>query len=261
MDILLNYIGSKRTAIGRLSTYFPYNLANYEYREPMIDGGSVLIGLNKNGLKPDIISIGDINRVVYEIWYRALYHPKELILETRNTLNRLESLIGTECRLDYLNQYVDPIIKEVILNRVRQFGNYGNIDERKLNKVCEIGIDLDDRLINLHKTLKGSKIRLINNHYAWSLKEPSVDGRPVLVFLDPPYYKVYDRNGYYGDYHKNFDYMELLHLLRNTKHKFVMTLDNSLEMRELYKEFNCQLLPVKYSMNKKTVNELLITNF
>ena len=261
VNSLLNYIGSKARVVGRLCTHFPIDLPKYEYREPMIGGGSVLLGLAKNGLKPQVVRIGDMNPVVYEIWYRALYSTKELIEDVDNALKSISSLSGMDSRLNYLDKYVDPIIKEIILNRVRQYGNYGEIIEHRMNKACEVGIDLEERVLNLHTLLKGSTVQVLNKHYEWALTQESLDGRPVLVFLDPPYYKVYDKNGYYGEFHKNFDYSELLHLLRITEHKFIMTIDNSPEMGALFKEFNCKLLPVPYSMSKKTVDELLVTNF
>ncbi|WP_334094121.1 DNA adenine methylase, partial [Helicobacter typhlonius] len=95
------------------------------------------------------------------------------------------------------------------------------------------------------------------------------EGKDVFIFLDPPYYsatksKLYGKK---GDLHTGFNHQKLCENLKNAKHKFLLTYDDSELIRELYKDFYVCEYSLQYGMNnyKQTQAakgaELLISNF
>lgn len=95
------------------------------------------------------------------------------------------------------------------------------------------------------------------------------DEKSVFLFLDPPYFsasksKLYGKKGIL---HTTFNHCELCEVLKSTKHKFLLTYDDSAFIRDLYKDFCLKEWSLQYGMNNfKQTNapkgkELLISNF
>ena len=95
------------------------------------------------------------------------------------------------------------------------------------------------------------------------------DEKSVFLFLDPPYFsasksKLYGKKGIL---HTTFNHCELCEVLKSTKHKFLLTYDDSAFIRDLYKDFCLKGWSLQYGMNNfKQTNapkgkELLISNF
>ncbi|MDF5731962.1 MAG: DNA adenine methylase [Rhizonema sp. PD38] len=102
--------------------------------------------------------------------------------------------------------------------------------------------------------------------YETILHEP---GQNVFVYLDPPYLSATDSKlyGMKGELHTGFDHERFAYHAKISPHRWLITYDDSPEVRKLFafanmKEYNCQ-----YGMNnfKQSVarkgNELIITNF
>lgn len=88
--------------------------------------------------------------------------------------------------------------------------------------------------------------------------------RPHTVFyIDPPYYGCED---YYGDglFSKD-DYKLLSNQLSTISGNFIMSINDTPEIRLLFRQFNFLEVPTKYSIGahgrQKTVTELLIANY
>lgn len=81
----------------------------------------------------------------------------------------------------------------------------------------------------------------------------------MLIFLDPPYYT--------SNLHTDFDHIRLSQIVKQTKHKVLITYDNSPYIRSLYSGFYVLSWKLKYGMTNyhKTYlregDELLIANF
>lgn len=81
----------------------------------------------------------------------------------------------------------------------------------------------------------------------------------MLIFLDPPYYT--------SNLHTDFDHIRLSQIVKQTKHKVLITYDNSPYIRSLYSGFYVLSWKLKYGMTnyRKTYlregDELLIANF
>ena len=87
------------------------------------------------------------------------------------------------------------------------------------------------------------------------------DSEDTLFYLDPPY-EVAVKKDYYE--HKNgFNMIELRDTLKHIRGKFVLSLDITDEITELFKDFNCKTLQFNYQTRKrnKDVKEYIIKNF
>jgi DNA adenine methylase len=108
--------------------------------------------------------------------------------------------------------------------------------------------------------LKTAKI--LNQDYAKVVE--TYDSPTTFFFFDPPYEKTRAIYGY-GE-HKEFDYSRLLDVLRSIRGKFLMTINDSPTMRNMFKEFNIKTTKVYARWSRKTKraedrNELLIMNY
>lgn len=86
------------------------------------------------------------------------------------------------------------------------------------------------------------------------------DGTRTLFYLDPPYWNLLY-------YHHNFteeDFHELATLLARLKGKFILSLNDTPEVRKLFQAFHITTVELAYSCSRekrKHQRELLITNF
>lgn len=118
------------------------------------------------------------------------------------------------------------------------------------------------RIQKLQKYLEGTKITCLDYEHLLDLQKHD------LIYLDPPYGSTSGLYGVNGDCHA-FDYGKLSALLQDVRGRFMLTLDDSIEMRKLFSWANLLPWTLQYSMNncgKQTKkdrkgSELLITNY
>lgn len=91
---------------------------------------------------------------------------------------------------------------------------------------------------------------------------PRYDREHTLFFLDPPYWKI---DGYVHNF-VAADFYNLAEVLTGIKGRFLMTLNDTPEVREIFSRFSIEEVELKYSMSKKEGSrskvrtELLISN-
>ena len=106
------------------------------------------------------------------------------------------------------------------------------------------------------------KARILNKDYAMVVK--TYDSPSTFFFFDPPYEKTRSIYGY--GQHKEFDYVKLVDVLRSIRGKFLMTMNDSPHVRELFKEFRLKGTKVYARWSRKTKRaedrrELLVMNY
>jgi DNA adenine methylase len=116
--------------------------------------------------------------------------------------------------------------------------------------------------LDFYQSRLNDNTKLLNQDYATVVK--TYDSPATFFFFDPPYEKTRSIYGY-GE-HKSFDYTKLLNILRQIRGKFLMTINDSPNMREVFKEFNILSTKVyaRWSRKTKKANnrkELLIMNY
>ena len=101
---------------------------------------------------------------------------------------------------------------------------------------------------------------ILNKDYKEVIKK--YDSPQSFFYLDPPY-SMSEKKKYYDNQHININ--ELYELLKNIKGKFLLSYDNSAEIKELFKEFNIIEIITIYSRTQNLENrekiELVIKNY
>ena len=114
---------------------------------------------------------------------------------------------------------------------------------------------------SVHERLQGVAIE--NASYDYVINR--MDSPDTLFYLDPPYWnceKDYGKNIFGKD-----DFFALKDKLTGIKGKFILSLNDVPEVRELFKDFNIQNKKIRWTVNNKAAaeshngNELIICNF
>lgn len=264
----LRYPGGKSRAIKILKDYFPQSFS--EYREPFFGGGSVGIYLAQNLLHQKQIQFfaNDLNKDVYCFWSILKTQNQALINAIQNIKKYYKN--GRELYENILsrrNENLDDFQRAVdffVLNRITFSGvvDCGGYSQKAFEfRFTQSSID---RLKNMDIILQN--FIFSNESYENLLQK---EGKDVFMFLDPPYYSATKSRlyGKKGDLHTSFNHQKLCDNLKNTKHNFLLTYDDSDFIRELYKGFCVKEWTLQYGMNnykqeKANIGkELLIANF
>ena len=118
--------------------------------------------------------------------------------------------------------------------------------------------EVDNVILAAHERLKRV---LIENLDCKDLIE-RYDREHTLFYLDPPYRVASSKT--YHSYFKDEDYIHLNEVLKGIKGRFIMSLNDDLFIRELFKGFRFEEVETTYSIMKSgssKVRELLIMNF
>lgn len=121
-------------------------------------------------------------------------------------------------------------------------------------------------LLSLENTIEEAWRRLV--HVVIECKDfrdliPRYDRPHSFFFLDPPYWNI---PGYKYDFTEQ-DFLDLVEILRNLKGKFLMTINDTPEIREIFSGFVIEETTLKYSCcssakaRAKIRTELLISNY
>jgi DNA adenine methylase len=121
-----------------------------------------------------------------------------------------------------------------------------------------------ERLASLEGLLDG--VVITNFDYSETLKN---SGENVFIYLDPPYLaathsKLYGKR---GDLHAAFDHSKFANDLKNCKHQWLITYDDSPEIRRNFEFAYVYEWEMQYGMNNYMQakaakgKELLITNY
>lgn len=264
----LRYPGGKTRISDELSRVFPGNIK--EFREPFLGGGSVFLSFLQNRGEINKFWLNDIYSPLINFWTIAT-HKKDNEKLTQNILNIHKN--GGSGREIFLNtkkmigssEMMEQAVAFFVLNRITFSGtiesggfSQGAFDGR-------FTLSSIKRVEELKNIEQDKEIVFSNIDYEKLILHP---GEDVLIFLDPPYHSA-KKSGLYGkngSNHKFFDFERLAKLLRNTNHKWLMTIDDDPYIRKLFefayfKEFNLKYVMGPKTSGSKIGNELLIANF
>lgn len=243
----LRYPGGKSRAINQIKLFIPDKFE--EYREPFIGGGSFFVYMKQT--RPDVkFWINDINPELYSFWKQAKVDSERLAHETlkirKKTLNgrRLfEEMVSTDT--SKLTEF-ERAVRFFVLNRITfsglvEAGGYsqqafdGRFTESSIVRVAAMGEILQD-------------VKITNLDYRKLLAGGS---KSVFTFLDPPYLtatksKLYGRNGIL---HTEFSHDEFAQAMKACKHSWLVTYDDSPEIRKNFRFATIREWEVQYGMN------------
>ena len=257
--IPFRYPGGKFYALGLLAPF--WQIEHDEFREPFLGGGSVFF--TKPKAKHNVLNDIDSELITT---YQTLQDPvKREIL-----LNKLEKEIASKERWREIFEFkpqneIDVAYKYFYLNRTSFSGKltspaWGYREKRSLPPHR-----WHERINPCGEKLEGAKIKSTDFEKIIDLPQK---GKTTLMFVDPPYFsppkKKHYRNGFNYE-----DHVRLMEALKRTKHKFFLTYDDILEIREMYKWAKINEAKFFYRVdNSQEFNgsrriglELIITNY
>ncbi len=225
---------------------FPPNYEEMVYVEPFVGSGAVFFGKNKS--KKEVLN--DIDKILIS-HYKLIksVNPEEASkykrLTTLESLNNFVKQTGGSAS-DKVARYIVKSCNTFSQSgRGKIYKNYTPF--AKLNRIQKY----KDRM---------SGVVLTSQDYKQVIRK--YDNPNTLFYLDPPYQKS-DR--LYKD--ENMDYEELANLLKTVKGKFILSLNDSPSIRNLFSSFKIKGFTVKAknpandNIGSKDRKEVLITNY
>lgn len=261
----LRYPGGKSRAVQQMKFLLPNEFE--EYREPFVGGGSFFIYLKQK--RPELkIWINDLNPELYYFWKYVQIDSEKLAKEVIKV--KKERKNGQELFTDLLRVKSDTLtefdraVRFFVLNRITfsgvvESGGYSQLafesrfTDSSIDRVSKIGSLLED-------------VKITHLDYRQLLRD---GGKLVFTFLDPPYFKatksrLYGKNGIL---HTGFNHDEFAQEMKNCSHSWLITYDDSPEIRENLSFANICEWELQYGMNNykqgkaEKGNELFITNY
>ena len=259
----LRYPGGKSRAVETIAKLIP---DFDEFREPFLGGGSVFVYV-KQRFPNKKFWINDLYAELYKFWDMAQKDINTLISKIYEW--REKHPIGKEL-FQFLNENhenfsdLEKAAAFFIYNRITFSGTTlsgGYSEGAFTGRFTESSIK---RLNDLATVINVSTIT--NYDYEEVIKK---EGENVFIFLDPPYYSatksaLYGRN---GNLHKSFDHKRFAENMKNCRHKWLITYDDSNYIRELFSFANIIPWNLTYGMRNITENsdqkgkELFISNY
>jgi DNA adenine methylase len=262
----LRYPGGKSKAINQIAEYLPESFL--EFREPFVGGGSVFIYLRQKF--PDIkIWINDLNRELFLFWKIAQSDIAQLVKEIRHIKVKYtdgKSLFTELTSVDVNNlSDLERAVRFFVLNRITFSGTVesgGFSQEAFYKRFTDSSIERLEKLENI----LSENVQITNLDYSHLLKS---GGEDVFVFLDPPYFsatksKLYGKD---GDLHTYFEHQRFAEVLQQCHHRWLITYDDSPQIRENFQWANISAWELQYGMNNYKQSgaakgkELFITNY
>lgn len=261
----LRYPGGKSKAIPQILPYLPPSFS--EYREPFIGGGSLFIYLKQqypdrkfwiNDLNYDLCCFWRCAQSQLEALVAAVRKIKATAIDGRSLFKQLVEMGSSE-----LSEF-ERAVRFFVLNRISFSGTVdcGGFSEQAFNRrFTDSSID---RLLKLETILNNTKITCFD--YQIALEQP---GENVFIFLDPPYLKATDSRlyGKRGDLHLGFNHKQFAERLKHCPHQWLITYDDSPEIRENFAFAYLYTWELQYGMNNYMQlkaakgKELFITNY
>jgi DNA adenine methylase len=212
------------------------------YIEPFVGGGSIFYWKPRS--KIEVIS--DLDEIVYKCHLGAK--------ECEDIEFKLTHEIFHDIRLNVKVETPKAVsIKTRILLRYSYLGTGRSYDKRRHVKDPHGDVILSLKSKKYAERLKDAIV--LNESYENLFR---YDSPTTFFYLDPPYENSGKTTS--GVY-KSIDYHKLCDQLKSIQGKFLLSINDSENIREIFKDFTIEDVPVKYAMKSRVVNELLIKNY
>jgi DNA adenine methylase len=244
----LRYPGGKSKALGYIMPHVPLNIK--EFREPFVGGGSVFLSVeNLFHKRIKLYWINDLSYDLYCFWAYAkddIETLVESILEFKNNYPDGRELYNYFTRKDSLRNEFDRAVRFFVMNRITFSGvvDSGGYSQQAFEK--RFTYSSIERLKNISFSM--SSVQITQGDYEKLLFQ---DGQNVFIFLDPPYWKATKSKlyGVKGDLHTSFDHARFATNMRKCNHKWLITYDDSPEIRNLFNFAHIVEWEFQYGMN------------
>jgi len=259
----LRFPGGKNRILGSIKNIIRLNsFENKIFIEPYAGGASIALGLLLEKNVPEIY-INDINFGISAFWKSIVCTPKKFIQkikESEITIKEWEkqrfiyknqkmfSLFDVAFATFYLNRCNrGGILTAGVIGGVPQNGKY--LLSERFNK---------QRLITQISRIYDFKDKIhVSNLDAIEFIEQNKDKfKNGFIYLDPPYYKV--GHQLYEHYYKHEGHEKLSKFLKTLSIPWILSYDDTLEIKKLYKGHEYLLVDFSYSIGKKRKEKELL---
>ena len=257
----LRYPGGKGKFYNNIIKIFnDNNIERPIYCEAFAGGAGLALLLLKNNIVDKLI-LNDIDKSIYCFWKSILDFNKEFCemiklvnidlaeREIQKKIQKDKDILNLTKKSDilklgfstfFLNRVNrSGIIRAGVIGGIEQNGNY-KIDCRFNKK------NLIERIKEINKYKK--KIEFYNLDAIDFLKKIEKK-KKIFIFFDPPYYDK-GHELYTNFYNKN-DHIKLAKCISSLKQNWIITYDNTDEIRKIYSDFQIKEFDILYSLEKK----------
>jgi len=255
------WAGGKFYALKILERFWK-KIEHDEYREPFLGGGSVFWAKEK----ADINWINDIDEeLIFTLEFISNFKERDRLLELFEDEAEASKEKHAKVKGHIPSSDLEKVYRYYYLNRTSYSGKMKNPSWGYKPKRSLPPPRWKERIIPCSEKLQG--VNLTSLDFEEVIQAPA-QGRKVLMFLDPPYFKAKQENHYVKSF-KMDDHVRLAKVLKKTKHKFFLTYDDCDEIREFYSWANIYEINFFYRLDnsndndkkRKKGNELVITNY
>jgi len=244
----LRYPGGKSKAIPQIEKQLPPYFS--EYREPFVGGGSLFIYLKQK--YPNLkVWINDLNPEVYLFWKICQSNLKDLVTEVKKIKDNCQDgrLLFTEMSQVDVNNLseLERAVRFFVLNRITFSGTIESGGYSQNSFETRFTYSSIKRLEKLEFILT-KNVTITNLDYRELLIG---EKQEVFIFLDPPYYaatksKLYGKR---GSLHTSFNHEKFAENVNQCPDQWLITYDNSQEIKDNFKNANIQEWELQYGMN------------
>jgi len=253
MGVLIPYFGGKNRLAKRIIEKITPHIC---YVEVFAGGAGVLFC--KEQSKVEILN--DLDRELITLYRVVKHHPEEFYRQFKWTLFARDEF-------DRLKK-VDPSTLTDVQRAVRYyylqrsaFG--GKVVDQTFGMATERPprvnlFNLETSITETWQRLAGVTIECLDFRNLIQ----RYDRSHTFFFLDPPYWSI---PGYRHDFEEK-DFLDLAELLKDLSGKFLMTINDAPEVRDIFGRFKIEEVQLKYSLSStmkarsKTHTELFISN-
>lgn len=253
----LRYPGGKSKLADFMKEVFRLNdLAGGHYVEPYAGGAGIALHL----LFSEYAShahINDLSRSVYSFWFAVLNDTENLCRLIRNTPVNMkhwrkqkaiqeESSKNTTLELGFSTFFLNRTNRSGILTGGVIGGNKQDGDW-----LIDARYKKSDLISRIEKIARfRDKITLYNKDATEIIIQvvPKLPEKS-LVYLDPPYYSK--GQGLYKNEYEHEDHIAIAKLIRKMQRKWIVSYDNTAEIRKMYDKFRKLTFKLNYSANAK----------
>jgi len=248
----LRYPGGKFYGFKVLEPFLvvPHN----EFREVFVGGASIYLGKSKSNIN----WVNDIDKELIN-FYKVISNDKTKIELYKLLYNeKANKERHTEVLKMKVNTNVENAFKYFYLNRT-SFSGIMNKPRWGYALGSSVTPEKWKELIEpVSKKMKDVKITSLDFRQVINTKSQN----NVLLYLDPPYFKA--SKSIYKNEFKLKDHEDLCDLLKKTKFKFILSYENTPEIKKMYDWANIHETNFTYFMSearRQNGCELIITNF
>ena len=251
---LAPWLGGKTRLAKLLSDRFaaiPHGI----YAEPFVGLGAAFFGRRQ---RPRVEVVNDVNGEITNLFRVARAHPRALIDEIRaHPFGRDEFFHLLRADPAYMTD-VQRAARFVYLQRVR-FGGKPRDTSFPATKGSAKALShraLRRRFMALSRRL--AQVTIENMPYEEFI--PRYDTAKTLFYLDPPYWGSERK---YGPGFSRDDFGALAVLLAQIRGRFILSINDVPEIREIFGRFEIDTIEVRYTIHhsaNKSASELLVSN-